>query len=305
MPKLRATRWRRYGKDRLYVDAPDGSRVGWHDLVTGETHLEQVDLQAEFEQAIDKVLQTATRPDDAPAPVEDAGGGRDDVDSVSDESEAVEGGETGVWQDLAMRPAGAAARAQAQALKEAAPVRTALARLLRVRTDERAWRIGADGEEKVAGRLEKLAKKDARWRFLHAIPVGDNGSDIDHVVIGPAGVFTLNAKHHPRAQIWVGGDTLMVNGCRYPYVRNSRFEAKRASALLTKACGKRVTAVAVLVPVGADGITIKEPPSDVHVVNRMRLAEWLRSLPEVLDDQTVEEIFEVARRSTTWQVAGR
>jgi len=60
------------------------------------------------------------------------------------------------------------------------------------------WRIGADGEEKVAARLAKLVKKDPRWRSLHAIPVGENGSDIDHLVIGPGGTFTLNSKHHPR-----------------------------------------------------------------------------------------------------------
>ena len=43
--------------------------------------------------------------------------------------------------------------------------------------------IGADGEEKVATQLAKAAKKDPRWRFLHAIPVGDRGSDIDHVIV--------------------------------------------------------------------------------------------------------------------------
>lgn len=32
-------------------------------------------------------------------------------------------------------------------------------------------RIGADGEEKVAAQLGKVAKKDPRWRFIHAIPV--------------------------------------------------------------------------------------------------------------------------------------
>lgn len=112
--------------------------------------------------------------------------------------------------DLADVRAGAAARAQARAAKEAAPVRTMLARVLRVHNDERAWRIGADGEEMVAARLAKLAGKDPRWKFLHAVPVGERGSDIDHVVIGPGGVFTLNAKHHPKAKIWIGGETMMV-----------------------------------------------------------------------------------------------
>jgi hypothetical protein len=68
------------------------------------------------------------------------------------------------------------AREQAVTLRRAAPIRTFLARILNVHTEERAWRIGADGEEKVAAQLAKLAKKDQRWRFLHAVPVGDRGS---------------------------------------------------------------------------------------------------------------------------------
>ena len=90
------------------------------------------------------------------------------------------------------------AREQAIALKHAAPVRTLPVSVLKVHTDERAWRIGAEGAEKVAARLAKFVKKDPRWRSLHAIPVGENGSDIDHLVIGPGGTFTLNSKHHPR-----------------------------------------------------------------------------------------------------------
>jgi hypothetical protein len=76
-------------------------------------------------------------------------------------------------------------REQALALKQAAPLWTLLARALGVRNDERAWRIGADGEEKVAAQLEKVIVKDPPWRILHAVRVGERGSDIDHIVIGP------------------------------------------------------------------------------------------------------------------------
>ena len=87
--------------------------------------------------------------------------------------------------------AGAAARAKRNEVNAQAPVMNFASRVLGVKTDERAWRVGAKGEEKVASELAKL---DARWRVLHAVEVGENGSDIDHVVIGPPGVFTLNAK---------------------------------------------------------------------------------------------------------------
>jgi hypothetical protein len=157
----------------------------------------------------------------------------------------------------------------------------------------------------VSAQLHRLAKKDPRWKFLHAIPIGENGSDIDHVVIGPGGVYTLNAKHHPRSSVWIGGNTFMVNGQKQPYIRNSRHEAARASRLLSDACGFPVPVVGMVVPVGANSLKVKEPPSDVKIVNRMALRDWFRKRPVVLSDEQVVTVFEVARRSTTWHPATR
>lgn len=33
-------RWKRYGKDRLYVTAPEDHKIGWWDLITDEPHPE-------------------------------------------------------------------------------------------------------------------------------------------------------------------------------------------------------------------------------------------------------------------------
>jgi hypothetical protein len=204
------------------------------------------------------------------------------------------------WRDLADNRAGAAARAQAERLKDAAPFRSAVARLLGVHSDERAWRIGADGEEKVAAKLDKVSRKDPRWRSLHAIPVGQRGSDIDHLVIGPGGVFTVNAKHHPRAKIWVGGDTFLVNGQRHPYIRNCRHEASRAARLLAAAGAPAVPVRGVIVPVRADKVSIKKAPDDVEIIARFELARWLLRCAPTLDNATIAAVYEVARRSTTW-----
>jgi hypothetical protein len=205
-----------------------------------------------------------------------------------------------VLDDLGDRRPGSSARAQAQRAKDAAPVRSALARLMRVHTSERAWRLGAVGEELVAAGLGKLVAKDPRWRVLHAIPVGTNDADIDHLVVGPAGVFTLNSKHHPGARIWVGGDTLLVNGVRYPYIRNSRHEAGRAARLLTAACGFPVMVTGVVVTVRANDLVVKKAPDDVQVLTRRQLRRWLRRRPDVLDQRSMDRIYEAARRPATW-----
>ena len=245
---VQLNRWRRYGKDRLYVRRSDEVKVGWWDLNTDEGHPETPsDVPALAEAVAD--WKAGCRTDVSPD-ADEAAQPREAVAHLAEpiRARALVGPPVAVspdrekqamrpWLDLSTNAPGAEARGEALAAREAAPVRSLLARALGIHTDERAWRIGADGEERVAARLAKLAKKDPRWRSLHAIPVGNRGSDIDHVVIGPGGVFTLNTKHHPGAKIWVGGDTFMVDGHKQPYIRNSRHEASRAAKLLTSACG--------------------------------------------------------------------
>jgi hypothetical protein len=166
-----------------------------------------------------------------------------------------------------------------------------------VHTDERAWRVGADGEEEVGRRLAKLGRE---WRILHAIPVGDKGSDIDHLVIGPPGVFSLNTKNHTGKSVWVAERAFMVSGQKTSYLRNSTFEAKRATKLLTAACGFSVPVEPVIV-VMAEKLTIKGRPIGVHVVARKQVTKWLKSRPTTLTPEGVAEIYQQARSSATWR----
>jgi len=299
------SRWRRYGKDRLYVTATDGTALGYRDLVTGRDHVDLPERSGEFHTAVTdwSTAPPPPAPGGSPLPSpaitrpRSSPGHRLEQDEEATDRRA----HGNSWQDLASNEAGAMAARQALLLRRAAPVRTLLARIVGRHTDERAWRIGADGERTVARTLEKLARRDPRWRFLHALPVGERGSDIDHLAIGPGGVLTFNTKHHPGATIWVAGNTFLVNGRHHPYLRNSRHEATRAATLLTHASGLPLQATAVIVPVGAHHLTIKTPPADVAVVDVTQLTGYLARLPPVLTEQKTESIFAVARRSTTWQ----
>lgn len=118
--------------------------------------------------------------------------------------------------------------------------------------------------------------------MIHAVPVGNKGSDIDHVLIGHGGVFTINAKHHPKAKIWVGGNTFLVDGHKTQYIRNSRYEAARAAKLLTEACGFPVHVEGLIVTVNATDVIIKNNPDGVHVTWRKNLADWVQRHGDVL-----------------------
>ena len=89
--------------------------------------------------------------------------------------------------------------------------------LLREHTDERAWRTGANGERIVGFVLGRLPQG---WHVFHDIPVGERGANIDHVVVGPGGAFTLNAKNLS-GKVWVGATSIRHNGYPTDYLRKS------------------------------------------------------------------------------------
>lgn len=311
-------RWRRFAVDRLYVNDGDGGAIGSFDLRTGAQVINLPAQTVLFEKAVAEWLNShpeVTRSSTV-VPVSESSGAEEPP--VSREPPASPGRAVAIDQtgtagtpsdsdepgtDLAKNLLGQSVRAQAIACQRDQPVLTWFARVLGVHTDERAWRMGEKGEKLVGNELARLGEG---WHVLHSIPVGDNGSDIDHLVIGPAGVFSLNAKHHFDSSIWVAGNVFMVNGRRQPSLRNSRHEAHRVGKLLSAACKMPIGARGVIVVVNADSLTIKEQPVGVDVLYRRQLRRWLEKQPVLLETTSVEQIFDVARRSSTWaQLSGR
>lgn len=304
-------RWQRYGHDRLYVTDTAGRRLGWACLkerrIEASNDADRAMIEAAvrdhtaWQSTIPPEHQRSGEPHPAPPPPPMARPAAGDPGPVTvqerPEQPAAAASIEAPWVDLAQKKAGQDLAALAAEERAARPVRTTLARVLGVHTQERAWRVGAAGERSLA---KELAKLDDSWKVLHAVPVGDRNSDIDHVVIGPPGVFTINTKHHPDAKVWVGGDTVMIGSARVPYIRNSRYEATRTRQLLSAATGIDVPVVGVVAVICRD-LTIKARASDVVVTYKHGLRPWLKSLGPALEPDTVAAIYEKARRSTTWR----
>ena len=278
MGNLVVTPWKRYGKNRAYVNTSDGQRVGWVDLDTAVQTLERPDLAAEFAKVVHDYLGLVAPPT---------------VDEV-------------VEYDLALQRPGEGARLRAEEelaeMRSRTRVGTVIARTLDWKTDERAWRVGADGEKTVGARLERL--RSYGWRVLHSVPVGKKGSDIDHVLIGPGGVYTINTKNHPGKKVWVGKHAIRVDGRSVSYLRNSRFEADRASDLLSAVAGFLVvTRPAIVFLTGGliTDLTIKQRPDDVLIFSRADVPRAFRQASKRLTSDQVEYLYEIARRRSTWQ----
>lgn len=160
------------------------------------------------------------------------------------------------------------------------------------------WYVGALGELQVAKRLSTLGPG---WYVLHSVPIGTGSSDLDHVVIGPAGVFTINTKHHRGQNVWVGGRRILVNGQRTDHLRNAKYEASRASKLLSVAARMLVDVTPVLAIVGAKRMTVRERPIDVVVLREGEVAPWLLRQPATLTPAQVQHIAGVAAQPAAWR----
>ena len=137
------------------------------------------------------------------------------------------------------------------------------------------------------------------WHVVHRVPVGEGGSDIDQLLVGPGGVFTSNTKLHPGSRVWLEGHTLVVDGERTDYLLAARFEAARAAKLLSLACSLEIHVEPVLI-VSAGDLAVKGRPEGVRVSAPNDSVEWLSRLAARLSTETVAAVFEHAQRRSTW-----
>ena len=183
------------------------------------------------------------------------------------------------------------------------PPRSLLARVFGVSPlsgEARSWYTAALSEIEVG---EVLAGLPGEWSVLHALPVGVGSSDLDHIAIGPGGVFIINTKNHPGQVIWVSQRAFLVSGIRYPYIRNMEYEMGRTERLLTAAAGAPVEVSGILAVVAAKSLTVRDKHRDVTVLPAGDLADWLRAQPRVLGDEDVAAIDAAASLESTWHVS--
>jgi hypothetical protein len=163
--------------------------------------------------------------------------------------------------------------------------------------DSVPWYADAVGEREV-GRI--LGCLDGSWTVLHSVPFDSASRDIDHVVIGPGGVFAINTKHHADKHLVVDGANFTVSGHRYPYIRKAEYEARQVTIALADALPVGFAVTPVIAVVAPARLTIREMPNAVRVVGARQLALWVQNQPAVLDASCVEQLATAAARPETW-----
>jgi hypothetical protein len=294
-------RRRRPGSDRLYVSTDSGLPLGHLDLITRAAHDVPSGWRDQFLDEANAWLWSNNMPtiggpdpDDAEAPVLEAG------------VEPPEGGWDAGWEDLAVHlPGHGLADEAARARTESGP------------DADRPTRLRSDGRQTVAEAMVKLTRARAvlrrgggpRWRVLHAVPMAFEGREIvlDHVVIGPAGVFVLEVQNHPGGRAVVGPESLEIDQVKMDLGRRRRIgdeAARRLSAGLARAAGAMETlnppSVTPVVAVVGAVVVGGDRPRGVLVSRVGHLPRLLQAFGTTLVDEGVAQTYEVARRSTTW-----
>jgi hypothetical protein len=179
--------------------------------------------------------------------------------------------------------------------RAAEPGRTRFARFLGLHTDERASNRGTDGELVTGWWLGRLPNG---WHVVNDVPVGDGGASIDHLVVGPGGVFTIETKNLT-GKVWVGPKSILHNRRRTDLVQKATAEARRASGLLSTALGRPVEVRGVLA-ILCDDWTIKQRPAEVYVDATRGVKDWILMQPAILRTQEVVELAAAASEPSTW-----
>jgi hypothetical protein len=114
-------------------------------------------------------------------------------------------------------------------------------RFFRVRSEVKNRQLGRDGEKEVGQKLEELRRRG--YTVFHDV-LGE-GFNLDHVLIGPAGVFTVETKTYSKsatekATIVFDGKTILINGRKSDrdVVAQAEAQAKWLGDVLRKSTGR-------------------------------------------------------------------
>ena len=136
------------------------------------------------------------------------------------------------------------------------------------------------------------------WSVLSGVPAGDAGANIDNVIVGPPGVFTVSVKNLT-GKVWVAPGEIRHNGHKTDFIRTALGEGARTSRLLTVALGTPVTVRPVLA-ILADEWTHHGSSSAVFVGSPRGVKDWLCRLPSSISARERAAISAAVATPTTW-----
>ncbi len=149
---------------------------------------------------------------------------------------------------------------------------------------------GALAEEKVALQLDQLPEG-----YFGFHDVDFKGFNIDHVVLGPAGIFVVETKSH-RGTVDANGHTLLLNGKppQKNFLNQVWSQSKNMQEYLWKMTSKEWKIKPILCFTNAY-VKVRRPVKGVEVVSLKYLNTFLKRQPSSLEAADVEHILRVLK----------
>lgn len=191
-------------------------------------------------------------------------------------------------------------------IQSTARARSRLARLFGANPllpDARSWYRSALGEIAVAKSLKNLGPG---WTVLQAARMDSLNLNIDHVAIGPAGVFTITTKDHTGQRVWVGEDSLLVNGHRTNHIEDVRHAAHSVERLLRSSWDLPITVTPVIALIDPGSLAFgKRRLRDVVVVRSAHLERTITRRRSVLSEASIAIYVGIADDRSSWHPDSR
>lgn len=258
----------RPGRGRLYVNRPDGRAVAWYDRRTKRISV----LADDQREAVLAALRPYLSGDwtIGPPPVPTAADLRR-LALAPDEDLAPNRPGERLLGELAYGSPGSRARH-------------------RMRQELQAReRMGAELDA-----LEEEGAEGAEWRVLHDIPLPGLGL-LDHLLIGPPGIFAIRTVPGRRQRARVG-DLLLTVGRAEP--RPDPRWIRRAAACASRVLTAPVTPVLALTD--ASRVEVAPTLRDILVLQPPAPTTALTTPPTTLKPPDVEALFTLARTRPAW-----
>ncbi|MDP8904020.1 MAG: NERD domain-containing protein [Chloroflexota bacterium] len=156
-----------------------------------------------------------------------------------------------------------------------------------------AWATGADGEQRTARQLAPLEADGFRMLHDRRIPMGR--ANIDHIVIGPPGVFVIESKSYA-GRLRISGREISVHGRRTTgWLDEVRREAVAVEEALAAELARLGIAVQPIICVHrAELPWFGSSVDGIAIVSGNGLVSRLRKTKPVLNEQDVALLAELA-----------
>ena len=164
----------------------------------------------------------------------------------------------------------------------------------------RQWFTDSRGEIEV-GRILDMLPDD--WAAFHSMPIGNRDTDVDHIIVGPAGLFTVTTKAHRGREVRVADRMIRIDGHKQVgYIPGAEREAIRVTELVKRRMADLppVRPILALATPSRIRVRIEAAPQQVAVLVASDLPGWLTKQDPVLTPEQCAQVTKMLDDPSLW-----